>query len=145
MNTNKPILINVIAWMTLASGVVNLLWGLAASGTAISTFVGVLCVPITILPTLLGIFELIYAARLFSDPPQALKPSNNIAIFEIVCVLAGNVFSLAVGILALIFYNDVVVKDYFARLNTAPVSIMSAVSALEESPVLPDEASEQSK
>ncbi len=121
----KPTPINVIAWTTLTSGIVNLFWGLAASGTALSTIVGSICVPLTILPTILGVFELIYAAKLFSNPPQAIKPSNNIAIFEIACVLIGNVFSMAVGILSLVFYNDTVVKDYFAKLNEtlAPVII----------------------
>ena len=117
MNTQKPTLVQVIAWMTLTSGVVNLFWGLAASGTALATIIGVICTPITILPTILGVFELIYAAKLFSNPPQAIQPSTNIAIFEIASVLTGNVFSMAVGILALVFYNDDVVKNYFASLN----------------------------
>jgi hypothetical protein len=118
MNTQqKPPLVQVIAWMTLVSGIVNLFWGLAASGTVLATIVGIICTPITILPTILGVFELIYAAKLFSNPPQAVQPSTNIAVFEIASVLTGNVFSMAVGILALVFYNDSVVKDYFARLN----------------------------
>ena len=125
MNTPRPTLINVIAWTTLVSGIVNFFWGLAASGTALATIVGVICVPLTILPTILGIFELIYAAKLFSNPPQPIQPSTNIAIFEIACVLTLNVFSMAVGILSLIFYNDNVVKDYFAHLNgsLAPVTV----------------------
>ena len=118
MNTlQKPTLVNVIAWTTLASGIVNLIWGLVASHTALATVIGIFCVPITILPTILGIFEVLYAAKLFSNPPQALMPSTNIAVLEIVCVITGNVFSMAVGILSLVFYNDTVVKDYFARLN----------------------------
>jgi len=123
MNTQqKPTLVQVIAWMTLVSGIVNLFWGFVASGTALATFIGVVCTPFTILPTILGVFELIYAAKLFSNPPQAVQPSTNIAVFEIASVLTGNVFSMAVGILALVFYNDAVVKDYFARLNgTLPV------------------------
>ncbi len=149
MNTNKSALVHIIAWLTLASGVVNLIWGLAASGTAVSTFVGVVCVPITILPTILGIFELIYAAKLFSNPPQALQPSNKIAIFEIACVLTGNVFSLAVGIIALIFYNDTTVKEYFAKLQgnlaNQPVSVTPVTVSPEETPVLPNETSEKSK
>ncbi|HAV78183.1 MAG TPA: hypothetical protein DCX53_12615 [Anaerolineae bacterium] len=126
MNLQKPTLVHVIAWTTLASGVVNLFWGLIASGTALATIVGVICTPFTFLPTVLGVFELIYAAKLFSNPPQIIKPSTNIAVFEIASVLTGNVFSMAVGILSLVFYNDGVVKDYFARLNgtltTAPPS-----------------------
>ena len=96
---------------------------------ALATIVGVICTPITILPTILGVFELIYAAKLFSNPPQALQPSTNLAIFEIASVLSGNVFSMAVGILALVFYNDAVVKDYFANLNGTPPSESSAPPA----------------
>lgn len=132
----KPTLVSVIAWTTLASGIVNLFWGIAASHTALATVIGIFCVPITILPTILGAFELIYAAKLFSNPPQIVKPSTYIAVFEIACVITGNVFSMAVGILSLVFYNDTVVKDYFARLNGSlenmPLSVTSEPSAVDE-------------
>ncbi|HSM70918.1 MAG TPA: hypothetical protein VK851_05190 [Anaerolineales bacterium] len=138
MNTQKPTLVQVIAWTTLASGVVNLFWGLVASGTALATIVGVICTPLTILPTLLGVFELIYAAKLFSNPPQAVQPSTNIAVFEIATVLTGNVFSMAVGILSLVFYNDPEVKNYFARLNgtlpTEPVPAPAPVPSPDPEP-----------
>ncbi|NJC98115.1 MAG: hypothetical protein FIB03_17565 [Anaerolineae bacterium] len=148
MNTQqKPTLVQVIAWMTLVSGIVNLFWGFAASGTALATVVGVICVPITILPTILGIFELIYAAKLFSNPPQAMQPSTNIAVFEIASVLTGNIFSMAVGILALVFYNDTVVKDYFARLNgtlpsepATPPAPPASLPEPEPSPVMEEPA-----
>lgn len=117
MNIQKPTLVNVIAWMTLASGIVNLFWGLGLALTGLVTIIGIVCIPILILPTLLGVFEIIYAAKLLSNPPQPVLPSTNLAIAEIVCILAGNVFSVVVGILALVFYNDQIVKDYFARLN----------------------------
>ena len=117
MNTQKPTLIHVIAWMTLASGLVNLFWGFAVSATVLATIIGIICTPLTILPAILGTFELIYAAKLFSNPPQAMQPSTNLAVFEIASILTFNVFSMAVGILALVFYNDATVKDYFARLN----------------------------
>jgi hypothetical protein len=113
----KPTLVNVIAWTTLASGIVNIIWGLGASGTALATVIGIICIPITILPTILGVFEILYAAKLLSNPPQAVQPSTTIAILEVVCILVGNVFAMVVGILALVFYNDQIVKDYFARLN----------------------------
>ena len=140
MNTQKPTLVHVIAWTTLASGITNLFWGFAASGTALATVIGVFCIPLTILPTVLGVFELIYAAKLFSNPPQAIKPSTNIAVLEIACLLVGNVFSMAVGILSLVFYNDIVVKDYFARLNGTlpPLDIVpSAPAPMPEPEVVP--------
>ena len=144
MNIQKPTLVHVIAWTTLASGIVNLFWGFAASGTALASFIGAICVPVTILPSVLGIFELIYAAKLFSNPPQAIRPSTNIAVFQIACVLVGNVFSMAVGILSLVFYNDTVVKDYFTSLNgtfsSVPVTVSTPASASPE----PASASEES-
>jgi hypothetical protein len=133
----KPTLVNVIAWMTLASGVVNLFWGIGLSLTALVTIVGIVCIPFAILPTILGIFEIIYAAKLLSNPPQAVLPSTTIAILEIVCILAGNIFSVVVGILALVFYNDLTVRDYFARLNGTipPEAPVAPVAPL--APILP--------
>jgi len=126
----KPTLVNVIAWMTLASGIVNLFWGIIASITALATIVGIVCVPFTVLPTILGVFEIIYAAKLLSNPPQPVQPSTNIAIFEIITILVGNVFSMVVGILALVFYNDLIVKDYFGQLNGIPAPVVPVTPAL---------------
>lgn len=135
MNTSyyqqKPGLVTAIAVMTLTSGIINLFWGFVASATALGTIVGVICLPITILPTILGIFEIIYSAKLMSAQPQPVMPSQSIAAFEIATILIGNVFSMVVGILVLIFYNDLTVKDYFASLNNQPAS-----AALSPTPVI---------
>jgi hypothetical protein len=80
MNTSypeqKPGLITAIAVMTLTSGIINLFWGFVASATALGTLIGVICLPITILPTILGIFEIVYAAKLLSAQPQPVQPSH---------------------------------------------------------------------
>jgi len=137
-NSNqRPGLITAIAAMTLISGIVNIFWGFVASATALGTVVGIVCLPITILPTILGIFEIIYAARLLPAQPQPTKPSQPIAVFEILCFLLGNIFSMVVGILALVFYNDPIVKDYFARLNAALPAQPVVLSPAESSDVLP--------
>ena len=149
-NQQKPTLVHVIAWMTLASGIVNLFWGIAASGAVLATIVGVICVPITILPTILGIFEIIYAAKLLGNPPQQIQPSTNLAILEIVCILVGNLFAVVVGILALVFYNDLIVKNYFAQLNGilapaepfTPTAITSAPDT-ESAPAIAEESASE--
>jgi hypothetical protein len=143
MNTSytnqKPGLFTTIAVMTLASGIINLFWGFIASATALGTLVGVVCLPITILPTILGVFEIIYAAKLLSAQPEPVQPSQSIAVLEILTFFIGNIFSMVVGILTLIFYNDVTVKEYFARINgtatTAPAP--SAPAPIEQPEALP--------
>jgi hypothetical protein len=119
MNTSsqtKPALVMAIALMTLVNGIFNIIWGI---GLIVSTgFLSLICAaPIPLFPIILGGFEIAYSLKLLASPPQPVQPSQAIAILEIVAILVGNVFSLIVGILALIFYNDQIVKDYFARLN----------------------------
>lgn len=136
-NEPKPTFVNVIAWMTLASGVVNLFWGLGLSLTGLLSIVGIICIPFMLLPTILGVFEIIYAAKLMSNPPQAMEPSTTIAILEIVSALVGNFFSVVVGILALVFYNDMTVRDYFARLKeTAPLAPVPPVPPAPPTPTV---------
>jgi hypothetical protein len=132
--------------MTLVSGVINLFWGFIASATALGTIVGVICLPITILPTILGIFEIIYAAKLLSAQPEPTQPSQTLAILEILTFFIGNLFSMVVGILALVFYNDASVREYFAHINgtvsTTPAApsapVVESVPAPTEEPVTPE-------
>lgn len=113
----KPALVKTIAVLTLVNGIVNIFWGLAATATVVSSLVLACLAGFTLLPTILGVFEILFAARLLADPMQPTRPSQSIAILEILCVLIGNVFSMIVGILALVFYNDPQVKEFFVRLN----------------------------
>jgi hypothetical protein len=115
----KPGMVTAIAIMTLVNGVLNILYALSVTfGIVLGTLgFGLLCAPITILPGVLGIFEIIYATQLLSMPTRAVKPNQTLAILEIVAVASGNVISLIVGILALVFYNDPSVREYFRKIN----------------------------
>lgn len=129
----KPSLIMVIALMTLVNGIVNIFWGLIATATVTASVILICLAPFAILPTILGVFEIIYALKLLTNPVQPVQPSQTIAILEILCLLTGNVFSMVVGILALVFYNDITVRDYFAQWNgtqTPPPTPAAPVPAL---------------
>lgn len=118
----KPGMVTAISIMTLVSGILNIIYALSLTlGIVVGTLgIGLLCAPITILPGVLGIFEILYAVKLLSNPPKPVQPSQAIAIMEICTIIVGNVISVVMGILALVFYNDSTVQAYFARLNARP-------------------------
>lgn len=115
----RPGLVTAIAIMTLVNGILNILYALSVTfGIVLGTLgIGLLCAPLTILPGVLGIFEIIYATQLLTFPARPVKPNQTLAIFEIAAIAAGNAISLVVGILALVFYNDPSVRGYFGRIN----------------------------
>ena len=142
---DSPGLVKTIAVLTLINGIINIFWGLILTGTiVIPTFgLALLCLPLvlfTLLPTFLGVFETLYSLKLLADPPQPVQPSTTIAILEILCVLTGNVFSMIVGILSLVFYNDPQVKEYFANLNGIPYPIAPEAPVPPATPTPPTPA-----
>ena len=137
---DSPGLVKTIAVLTLVNGIVNIFWGLVATAIVVPTIVLACLSVFTILPTILGVFEIIYALKLLNNPPQPVQPSNTIAVLEILCFLTGNVFSMIVGILSLVFYNDEQVRDYFVHLNrmSAPVT-PTPPAAPEPAPIIEPE------
>ena len=121
--SEKPGMYTALSIMTLVSGILNIFYGLVITVLIVigTIGLGLLCAPITILPTILGVFEILYAMKLLSNPQQPVQFSQAIAIMEICCIITGNVLSAVAGILALVFYNDVSVKDYFDKINNLTV------------------------
>lgn len=117
--SDKPGMFTGLAVATLVSGIINILYGLTFTGGIVlgTLGIGLLCAPVTILPTILGVFEILYAVKLLANPPQPVQPSQAIAIMEICCIVTGNVISAGVGIFALVAYSDATIKNYFARIN----------------------------
>jgi hypothetical protein len=138
---DSPGLVKTIAVMTLVNGIVNIFWGLIATAVVVPTIILACLAVFTILPTILGVFEIIYALKLLNNPPQPVQPSTTIAILEILCVLTGNVFSMIVGILSLVFYNDPQVKEYFAKLNGIPYPVAPEAPVSPAPPAAPEPVS----
>jgi hypothetical protein len=102
----KPSQIQTLGILVLISGIINCLAGL-----------GLLFTVIWILPAafgiVVGILEILYATKLMADPIKVNKPAKHIAIMEIVAIINGSLFSVVVGILALVWYNEPKIKEYF--------------------------------
>ena len=111
----KPGMVQAIAMMTLINGVISILWGI---GVACGLLATIVCWPIGAYPIIVGILELVYAAKLLESNPRGVKPAQYLAIMEICEILFGNVFAIIGGILALVFYSNDSVKTYFSRLNS---------------------------
>lgn len=127
-NFYRPDKITAIAILSLLNGIVSVFWGIIISIGALATIVGICCLPVTILPIILGGFEIVYAIQLLSNPPHPCTPSKTNAILDIVSIIYGNFISFVIGILLLVFYSDLGVKEWF--------DTMCKENSIEELPVL---------
>jgi hypothetical protein len=117
--TSKPGRVQTLAILCLVDGALNIIWAISLAGGLIVSLVGVLCVPIALYPLTLGILEIIYGAKLAANPPKVDEPAQYLAIMQIANILVGDVISLVIGILSLVFYGDPDIKAYFASLSTS--------------------------
>lgn len=118
--SEKPGKAQAIAIMTLVNGILNILWGISvAFGFFIGAFgtfgFALCCLPISLYPIGVGIFEIISATKLLGNPPRKFDVKT-IAILEIVNIVVLAVPSLVVGILNLVFYNEPDVRTYIDSL-----------------------------
>jgi uncharacterized membrane protein HdeD (DUF308 family) len=110
----KPGKVQAIAIMCLIDGILNILWGIGL----IFTLCGA---PLGIYALILGIFEIIYSIKVLPDPIKTNKPNKTLAIMQIVNIITGDVISLIIGIITLVFYNEPAVQQYFDAIPE-PVS-----------------------
>lgn len=115
-NETLPGKVQAITIMMLVNGILNVLGAAGITGSIVlgTLGIGLLCAPITILPAVLGVFEIITAVNMMSNSTVKVTPNRlqMLAILEICCIIIGNVISLVVGILNLVFLNDEEVKSY---------------------------------
>lgn len=104
--TEKPSQLQTLGILRLISGILNCLIGFSLLFTVV-----------WILPAafgiVVGILEIINATKLMASPIRLGKPAKPLAIMEIICIINGSVMSLVVGILALVWYNDPKIKNFF--------------------------------
>lgn len=125
----KPGKIQALAIMTLIDGILNIVvvgfgWGLGILGSVIGTagvgFFVLICCPIPIYAIVLGILEIIAATKLLPEPAKTKEFPKYLAIMQIINIISGGIFSIVIGILALVFANDPEVLAYFQSVEIAP-------------------------
>jgi len=119
----KPGNVQIIGIFMVVSGVINILTGAGIAVAIIlgTFFLGLICLPVLVLPIGVGIFEIITGANVLNGKPT--KHVQLVAGLEIASLLWANFISMAGGILVLVFYNDDETKNYFEDLNRNIVSM----------------------
>lgn len=119
----KPGNVQTIGILMLISGILNILAGITITVLVVlgTLFIGIICVPITIIPIGVGVYEIIVAANILND-----KQANNIPLvggLEIASILWANFLSMVAGVLVLVFYNDPETKAYLDDVKTDTISM----------------------
>jgi hypothetical protein len=119
---SKPGKIQAIGIMTMINGILNIMAGITATvGVVLGTLgIGLLCAPLTLIPSILGVVEVVYSLKVINNPPQNVKPWTTLAVIEICCIVWGNVISAVVGVINLVFFNDIEVKAWFDSTQHKP-------------------------
>ncbi len=109
----KPDKVQAIAIMSLVDGILNMIW-------AVALIMGICTAPLGVYAAVVGVMAIVYASNLLSSRPRGVEPNKTLAIMQIANIVSGNVISLVIGILALVFYNDPEVEDYYRQVASQP-------------------------
>ena len=116
----KPGKVTAIAVMVLINGILNLMyalslfvWGTLSCLTIVGIIWGLLMVLWSLYPAILGVLEIVYAARILPNPIETSRPAKYISVMEIINIIACDFLGLVVGILSLVFYSEPEVVAYF--------------------------------
>jgi hypothetical protein len=106
----KPDKVQAIAIMSLVDGILNIIWGVVL-------IFGICTAPLGLYAIVVAVLGLIYASKLMSSYPQGVTQNKTLAVMQIVNIITGNVASLVMGIITLVFYDDPEVYNYYTALN----------------------------
>lgn len=119
----KPANVQVIGILVVISGAINIIVGLGVTvGVVLGTFfIGLICLPLTLIPIGIGIYEIIVGIRVLNNQP----PGNLTLVggLEIASILWGNFLSMIGGIVVLVFYNEPETKNYFDDLQNGTLTM----------------------
>ena len=87
----KPSSVQIVAIIWIISGILTILWGFGLVAAALASFIGILCLPLSIYPFIVGVVELIYGIKLASSPVSVAKPPLFVSVMEMGVVFWGDI------------------------------------------------------
>jgi hypothetical protein len=117
---SKPGSIQAVAVIWIISGILTILWGFGLVLAALASLVGIFCLPLSIYPFVVGIFELVYGIKLTGSIASPTKPPYFVSILEILLIFWADVFGLIAGITTLVLLSGEDAKGYFSQQSSPP-------------------------
>jgi len=111
---SKPGSIQVVAVIWIVSGIITIIWGFGLVLAAFASLVGILCLPLSIYPFVVGIIELVYGIKLAGSTTSISKPPYFVSILEILLIFWVDVFGLIAGITTLLLLSGEDTKAYLS-------------------------------
>ena len=112
--TAKPGSIQAVAIIWIISGILTIIWGFGLVAAAFASLIGIICLPLSLYPFIVGIFELVYGIKLTGSSTSLRRPPYFVSVLEITLALWLDVFGLIAGITTLILLNEEESKPYFS-------------------------------
>ena len=119
---SKPGSIQAVAVIWIISGILTIIWGFGLVLAALASLVGILCLPLSIYPFVVGIFELVYGIRLAGSAASINKPPYFVSILEIFLIFWVDVLGFIAGIATLILLSGEDAKAYLSEQSAQPSS-----------------------
>jgi len=114
----KPGLLQSIIIMTLIDGILNILWAFTLMSGLVVSIIGIICLPLALYPLILGIVEIVYGIGGLQGNKWDKEPPRFLAWMQIGNIVVGDPISVIVGVLALVFYGDERVREYYYGSTT---------------------------
>jgi len=111
----KPNSLQIVAIVWIISGILTIFWGFGLVVAAFASLIGILCLPLSIYPFVVGVLELMYGIRLASSPVSLKKAPVFVSVMEIFLVFWLDVFGLIAGIVTLVLLKGEDSTEYFAE------------------------------
>jgi hypothetical protein len=110
----KPGSLQAVSVIWIVDGILTILWGFSLVVAALSSLIGIICLPLTLYPFAVGIIELVYGIKLASASPSVSKPPYFVSIMEMLLLFWVDPIGFIAGLATLVLLNGADAKEFLA-------------------------------